>query len=243
MRIPRIYHPLALNSDTTVTLDDAAANHAARVLRLGVGAPLVLFNGAGGEFAACIKSIDKRHVAVDVGAFRDQERETPLALWLAQGISRGERMDYTIQKAVELGVKRIMPLFTEHCGVRLDGERQDKRIKHWQGVAISACEQCGRNRIPHIETPMPLTQWLTTPNAGLRLVLDPEADHALAQLTAPTGPVTLLIGPEGGLSDQEVALAKQAGYLGLRLGPRVLRTETAAVAALAALLATWGDFR
>ena len=221
-------------------MSDDAANHVARVLRLAAGAPLILFNGEGGEFEATVSSIDKRHVVVDIGHFRDKDREPPLTLWLAQGISRG---DYTIQKAVELGVNRIIPLFSEHCGVQLDGERLQKRVKHWQGVVISACEQCGRNLIPHVDSPTALAEWLATPGEGLRLVLDPDADHSLKQLPAPHGPVTLLIGPEGGLSDQEVALAKEAGFLGLRLGPRILRTETAAVAALAAILGAWGDFR
>jgi 16S rRNA (uracil1498-N3)-methyltransferase len=243
MRIPRIHHPAALTSGARVELSDTAANHVARVLRLPVGAPLILFNGSGGEFAATLAVIDKRRVLVDVGSFQDEEREPPLPIWLAQGVSRGERMDYTLQKAVELGVNRIIPLFTEHCGVQLQGERLEKRIKHWQGVVISACEQCGRNRIPPVETPATLTQWLAMPGEGLRLVLAPDAESSLAQLHAPSGPVTLLIGPEGGLSDQEIALAKQAGYVGLRLGPRILRTETAALAALAALLGTWGDFR
>jgi 16S rRNA (uracil1498-N3)-methyltransferase len=243
MRIPRIYHPSPLTTSSLVELSDVAANHVARVLRLPVGATLILFNGEGGEFEATINTLDKRHVTVDIGAFHDKEREPPLQLWLAQGISRGERMDYAIQKAVELGVSRIIPLFTEHCGVQLKGERLEKRVQHWQGVAISACEQCGRNRIPQILKPVTLTQWLATPGEGLRLVLDPGADFSLAGLPAPTGPVTLLIGPEGGLSDQEVVLAKAADYLGLRLGPRILRTETAAVAALAALLGVWGDFR
>jgi 16S rRNA (uracil1498-N3)-methyltransferase len=243
MRIPRIHHPASLTSGARVELSDTAANHVTRVLRLPVGAPLILFNGWGGEFAATLAAIDKRRVLVDVGRFQDQEREPPLQIWLAQGVSRGERMDYTIQKAVELGVSRIIPLFTEHCGVQLQGERLEKRIKHWQGVVISACEQCGRNRIPPVDTPVTLTQWLAMPGKGLRLVLAPDAEHSLAQLPAPGGPVTLLIGPEGGLSDQEIALAKQAGYSGLRLGPRILRTETAALAALAALLGTWGDFR
>jgi 16S rRNA (uracil1498-N3)-methyltransferase len=243
MRIPRIHHPAPLTSGGHAELSDAAANHVAKVLRLPVGAPLILFNGEGGEFAAVINAIDKRRVTVDIGAFHDTEREPPLPLWLAQGISRGERMDYTLQKAVELGVSRIIPLFTEHCGVQLSGERLEKRIQHWEGVVISACEQCGRNRIPQIMSPAKLAQWLAAPGEGLRLVLDPEADHSLAQIPTPTGPITLLIGPEGGLSDQEVALAKAAGYVGLRLGPRILRTETAAVAALAALLGAWGDFR
>jgi 16S rRNA (uracil1498-N3)-methyltransferase len=243
MRTPRIHHPASLTSGTRIELSDTAANHVSRVLRLPVGAPLILFNGEGGEFSAIINAIDKRRVLVVVGSFQDQEREPPLQIWLAQGVSRGERMDYTIQKAVELGVSRVIPLFTDHCGVQLQGERLEKRIKHWQGVVISACEQCGRNRIPPVDTPATLTQWLAMPGDGLRLVLAPDAEFSLAQLPAPGGPVTLLIGPEGGLSEQEITLAKQAGYAGLRLGPRILRTETAAVAALAAMLGTWGDFR
>jgi 16S rRNA (uracil1498-N3)-methyltransferase len=243
MRIPRIHHPAPLSNGAHIELSDTAANHVSRVLRLPVGAPLILFNGQGGEFDATVTAVDKRSVSVALGDFHPTEREPPLPLQLAQGISRGERMDYTIQKAVELGVSRIIPLFTEHCGVQLRGERLKKRVKHWQGVVISACEQCGRNRIPQVDAPLTLAQWLATPGGGTRLVLDPTAEHSLSQLPDPGGPVSLLIGPEGGLSDQELALAAQAGFLGLRLGPRVLRTETAAVAALAAMLGAWGDFR
>src|SRR3569623_3551161 len=144
--------------------------------------------------------------------------------------------------SVELGENRIVPLFTERCGVQLTGERLDKRVQHWQAVAISACEQCGRNRLPDIAAPRALRAWLAESSPALGLVRDPEADMTLSTLAAPTGAVSLLIGPEGGLTDEEIASAKQAGYLGLRLGPRILRTETAAVAALSALLARWGDF-
>lgn len=243
MRIPRIFHPAPLSSGDRVDLSDTAANHVARVLRLPVGAELVVFNGTGGEFDAAVAAVNKHRVTIAVGNFHQTERESPLPLWLAQGISRGERMDYTIQKAVELGVNRIIPLFTEHCGVQLSGERLEKRVRHWQGVVIGACEQCGRNRIPHVDAPVSLLQWLEVPAAGLRLALDPDAEHSLAQIPTPTRAVTLLIGPEGGLSDREISLAKAAGYAGLRLGPRILRTETAAVAALAAMLGAWGDFR
>jgi 16S rRNA (uracil1498-N3)-methyltransferase len=243
MRIPRIHHPAPLTSGSRVELSDTAANHVAHVLRLPVGAPLILFNGTGGEFAATLAALNKRRVLVDVAGFQDQERESPLQIWLAQGISRGERMDYTIQKTVELGVSRIIPLFTEHCGVRLDGDRLDKRINHWHSVAISACEQCGRNRVPRIDSPLTFTQWLATPGKGRRIMLVPDAESTLSQLPMPQGPVILLIGPEGGLSDQEISQAQEAGYIGLRLGPRILRTETAALAALAAMLGIWGDFR
>jgi 16S rRNA (uracil1498-N3)-methyltransferase len=243
MRLPRIHHPAPLAAGARIELQEAAANHVARVLRLPTGAPVILFNGEGGEYEAVITEIDKRRVIVELGAFRAVEREPPLPLWLAQGISRGERMDYTVQKAVELGVSRIIPLFTERCGVHLDEARLAKRLQHWRAVAVGACEQCGRNRLPEIAPALPLAEWLAAPIPGLRLVLDPEAEGSLSALAPPTGPVTLLIGPEGGLSDQELQSARQSNFLGLRLGPRVLRTETAAVAALAALLATWGDFR
>lgn len=243
MRLPRVHHPAPLVNATRLELAAEAGNHVARVLRLAVGAPLILFDGDGGEYEAVIREIDKRRVTVELGAFHAIEREPPLPLWLAQGISRGERMDYTIQKAVELGVSRIVPLFTERCTVRLDGQRLEKRLQHWRGVAAAACEQCGRNRIPEIAPAVPLGAWLASSAEGLRLVLDPDAAQTLAQLPPPAGPVTLLIGPEGGLADQELRLAAQSNYRGLRLGPRVLRTETAAVAALAAILARWGDFR
>ena len=241
MRLPRIYHSIPLCAGGRAELSDSAANHVARVLRLQVGAPLIIFNGEGGEFAATIEILNKNSVTVRLGEFNNCERESPLTVWLAQGISRGERMDFTIQKAVEMGVSRIIPLFTEHCGVQLDEERLKKRLRHWQGVATSACEQCGRNRIPHIDPPAKLSNWLMEPGNGLRLVLDPNAEHSLPDIPPPAQCISLLIGPEGGLSEQELELAKQAGHVGLRLGPRILRTETAAVAALAAAQALWGD--
>jgi 16S rRNA (uracil1498-N3)-methyltransferase len=241
MRISRIYHPASLSSGGRAELSGNAANHVARVLRLPLGAPLILFNGEGGEYPATVEGLHKHTVTVRLGEFQGRERESPLTIWLAQGISRGERMDYTMQKAVELGVSRIIPLFTEHCGVQLSGERLEKRIKHWQGVVISACEQCGRNRIPQVTAPVTLTEWVMAPGDGLRLVLDPDAEHSLPQIPAPTERIALLIGPEGGLSELELELAKQAGHVGLRLGPRILRTETAAVAALAAAQSLWGD--
>lgn len=241
MRLTRIYHSTSLTAGDRAELSNSAANHVTRVLRLSVGAPLILFNGEGGEFPATIEILDRKSVTVRLGEFNPRERESPLTIWLAQGISRGERMDYTVQKAVEMGVSRIIPVFTEHCGVQLDEERIKKRLRHWQGVAISACEQCGRNRIPHIAPPAKLSEWLMEPVNGLRLVLDPDAEYSLPQIPSPNGRITLLVGPEGGLSAQELELAKQAGHVGLRLGPRILRTETAAVAALAAAQALWGD--
>ena len=243
MRLPRIHHPAALICGARIDLSEDAAHHLARVLRLSPGAPLIVFNGAGGEYQAAIVAFGKRGVSVEIGAFCPTEREAPLPMWLAQGISRGERMDYTIQKAVELGVSRLVPLFTERCTVQLDTARLAKRLQHWRGVAVAACEQCGRNRVPEIASAVPLGEWLERPAEGLRLVLDPESEQSLGHLPSPNGPVILMIGPEGGLSEQELRLAAQSNYRSLRLGPRTLRTETAAVAALAAVLTRWGDFR
>ncbi len=241
MRIPRIYLPRSLTPDAMVTLDTDAAHHIARVLRLHAGAPLILFNGQGGEYQAILHSITGNQVQAQILKHHAHETESPLQVTLAQGISRGERMDYTLQKAVELGVKTIIPLFSERCEVRLQGERLDKRVRHWQGIVNSACEQCGRNRIPSVLAPMTLPQWLPTSD-GLRLVLDPHATHSLAQYTQPAdGKITLLIGPEGGLSDAEIINTQHAGFTRIRLGPRVLRTETAGLAVLAALQAVWGD--
>lgn len=242
MRIPRIYLPIPLASGTSAALSGNAANHVVRVLRLKPGAPLILFNGLGGEYEAVLHGIDRNRAEVSVGNYIARETESPLHVTLAQGVSRGERMDYTIQKAVELGVTRIVPLISERCEVRLEGERLTKRVQHWQAVAASACEQCGRNRVPPVLAPVPLNSWLAEPAHGLRLVLNPLAPATLTSLARPDDrPITLLIGPEGGLSDAEVKRAQQSGFVGIRLGPRILRTETAAVTALSALQMLWGD--
>jgi len=241
MRIPRIHQPGPLATGAVVTLSDSAANHVARVLRLPVGAELTLFDGRGGEYAARIHAVGKRDVTAEVGECRAREAESPLAITLVQGIAKGERMDYTIQKATELGVAHIVPVITERCNVRLSDERWEKKLQHWQAVAISACEQCGRNRIPLIDQPLPLAAWLAQDRNELRLSLDPQAAGGIASIAEQPRQVSLLVGPEGGLSEGELAGAQRAGYRGIRLGPRVLRTETAGVAALAVLQARWGD--
>lgn len=242
MRIPRIYLPIPLTSGASVTLNANAANHVIRVLRLKPGAPLVLFNGLGGEYEAVLHNMDRNRAEVSVGNYIAFETESPLHVTLAQGVSRGERMDYTIQKAVELGVTKIVPLISERCEVRLEGERLTKRVQHWQAVAASACEQCGRNRVPPVLIPVPLSSWLAEAAHGIRLVLNPLAPATLTALSKPCDYlITLLIGPEGGLSDAEVKHAQQSGFEGIRLGPRILRTETAAVTALSALQMLWGD--
>lgn len=243
MRIPRIHLSQTLAPGARLALDETASGHLLRVLRLKPGAALILFNGDGGEYEATLAAVENRAAVVNVGQSVATGRESPLAITLAQGISRGERMDYTLQKSVELGVARIVPLETEFSQVRLAGERLERRRQHWQGVIASAVEQCGRTRLPELASVSPLAGWLASDtDIGLRLVLDPAGDVTLSQLVAPTeGAVTLLVGPEGGLSDHEIARARHAGYRGLRLGPRILRTETAGIAALAALQAAWGD--
>ncbi len=238
MRIPRIFLPVSLAPDALITLDGTAAKHVTRVLRLKPDAELILFNGMGGEYPAVLET----ESTARLGAWRATECESPLAITLVQGISRAERMDYTIQKAVELGVTRIVPVFAARSVVELRGERLQRRMQHWQGVAIGACEQCGRNRVPALDAAMNLQDWLRfAKTPSLRLVLNHRATTTLGALPRPTN-LTLLIGPEGGLDKNELAQAEHAGFIGMRMGPRVLRTETAAAAALAALQTLWGDF-
>ncbi len=241
MRIPRIYTPAPLQSGTTIELDENGFSHAVRVLRLTEGSPLILFNGEGGEYAATLCDVEKKRASAAIGAHSPRECESPLPIMLGQCISRGEKMDFTIQKAVELGVSEIVPLFSERCGVKLDKERSDKRTSHWQNTIISACEQSGRNRLPRLHTPLSLEQWLGTVTASCKLVLDPCASHSLAQLPKPEKNLALLIGPEGGLSDAEIERAIKSGFTGIRLGPRILRTETAGLVALSSIQQLWGD--
>ncbi|QQS53284.1 MAG: 16S rRNA (uracil(1498)-N(3))-methyltransferase [Candidatus Competibacteraceae bacterium] len=243
MRVPRFYLPAPLVIGATMPLDERAFNHAVRVLRLKPGASLVLFDGEGGAFAATLGEIGKREAWARVAEALPDEAEPPLRIVLAQGISRGEKMDHTVQKAVELGVAVIQPLFAERGGVGLSGERLARKVQHWRGIVMGACEQCGRNRLPALREPLALAAWLASPMAsGPRLLLDPLAEQGLHGLEPPTGTMTLLIGPEGGLSSAEIAQARTVGFTGVRLGPRVLRTETAGMAALAAVQALWGDW-
>lgn len=222
------------------------AHHALRVLRLKAGDAVVLFNGDGYEYAAVISEAGRGRVALEITGRAERDRESPLAITLAQAVSSGERMDYTVQKAVELGVARIQPLIAERSVVRLQGERATKRAEHWQAVVVASCEQCGRNRLPPVLPLLSLDAYLAGEAArcdgALRLLLSPSSVRRLRDLDRPTGPAVLLAGPEGGFSPHEERAAEQAGFLSARLGPRVLRTETAAVAALAAMQAWWGDF-
>jgi 16S rRNA (uracil1498-N3)-methyltransferase len=213
-----------------------------RVLRLGAGADLTLFDGAGGEYAARIASLRKDAVLVDVGAYAAVERESPLAVTLAQGVSRGERMDWVMQKATELGVRRIVPLITQRSVVRLDARQAEKKSQHWRGISIAACEQCGRNRLPELAAPVGLQEFLASEAHadGTRLLLAPAGSVRIGELKSLQN-LILLIGPEGGLAPEEGAAAMAQGFVAVRLGPRILRTETAAIAALAALQQAYGD--
>jgi 16S rRNA (uracil1498-N3)-methyltransferase len=243
MNSPRFYCREALSPGAHVELPEPVARHAVRVLRLPPGAPVVLFDGRGGEYPAHIERIERDRVYAELAAWQDIERESPLAVTLIQALQAGDKMDFTIQKAVELGVRGIVPVESRRSVLRLAGERAAKRVAHWQGVVASACEQCGRNQVPLVAPLEKLENWLARPAGGtLRLMLAPDAGQTLAEI-APAGEVQLLIGAEGGLDPQEMIAAQHAGFQAVRLGPRVLRTETAGLAALAALQALWGDFR
>ena len=243
MRLPRIYTPQPLAAQQSLLLGPEASRHVLTVLRLKAGAPLVLFDGSGREFEARLDSAQHRKARVCTTAERTSVRESPLCITLAQGISRGGRMDYTLQKAVELGVAGIIPVLTERSVVRLDEKQALRRREHWQQLVIGACEQSGRVRVPPVSTPRPLNEVLSEPApAELSLLLHPAADVKLNELAAPAhNQVRLLVGPEGGLSETEIACARRAGFAAVRIGPRVLRTETAALVALSLLQARWGD--
>lgn len=242
MNLPRFYCREALAPGARIELPAPVARHAVRVLRLPPGAPMILFDGRGGEYLAHIERIERDRVLAELADWRDVERESPLAVTLVQALQAGEKMDFTIQKAVELGVRDIVPVESRRSVMRLSGDRAGKRVAHWQGVAASACEQCGRNQVPLVAPLEKLENWLARPADGaLRLMLAPDAEWTLAELS-PASCIQLLIGGEGGLDPQEVIAASQTGFQAVRLGPRVLRTETAGLAGLAALQLLWGDF-
>ena len=240
MRIPRICVFDELSVGAEVSLPAQAGEHLVRVLRLESGHPIILFNGDGREFRAEISQIAKRSVSARVLEVNDvAERESPLQLTLAQGVARGEKMDLILQKATELGVSRIVPLITVRTEVKLDAERVGRRLAHWQAVIASACEQSGRVRLPTLEAPVRIGAWASTltANSGLRLALDPSGGVSARALPAFTSAILV----EGGLSEQDLNILDQADFRGLRLGPRILRTETAGLAALTALQAIHGD--
>ncbi|NOU51729.1 16S rRNA (uracil(1498)-N(3))-methyltransferase [Pseudoalteromonas sp. JBTF-M23] len=241
MRIPHIYQSSELTLNTPVTLDDDAAGHIARVLRMQVGDKVSLFNGKGGEYLSDIVEVSKKKVVVQPLEFVAHDCESPLKIHLGQGISRGDKMDFTIQKSVELGISEITPLFTTRCGVKLSGERLAKKHAQWQKIAIAAAEQSGRNTITVIHPPVDISAWLTQPSDELKLTLHPRAEHSIKTLPAPHSGVRFIVGPEGGFTDEEMQATSEQGFIDVRLGPRVLRTETAALTVLSALQLQFGD--
>lgn len=237
----RIYQPSSVLADSLL-LDTRASHYLINVLRAKPGDLLTIFNGDGGEYTAVITAFTKKTVSVKVLSFLAREAESELNITLAQGIARGEKMDFIIQKAVELGVKKIIPLQTERCNLRLEPLREEKRLQHWRSIVMSACEQSGRNHLPDISAMMTLTNWLPTIKADQCFVLTPHLAQKLPmQNIAKDAAIILLIGPEGGLTDAEIALARQANFLPLNLGPRILRTETATIAAISIMQYRYGD--
>lgn len=244
MRIPRAYHPAPLADEKRTALSAAAAKHLLIVLRLKPGDAFILFDGSGQEYEARLEPPAGRDEAwATLSGARTAAVESPLHVTLVQGVSRGERMDYTVQKAVELGVAAIIPVLTERSVVKLDADKAEARQEHWQAVAIGACEQSGRVRVPEVKPPQRLDAFLAARDqAGLKLLLDPLGGTTAGDLPKPADrKVLLLVGPEGGLSENERNLATRVGYTGLKLGPRILRTETAALVALSLLQSQWGD--
>jgi 16S rRNA (uracil1498-N3)-methyltransferase len=240
----RFYTPDKLALGAVVNLPESSAIHAARVLRLVAGDNAILFNGDGFDYACTLTTVNKSAVMATITASAAVENESPLNIILLQGISSGDRMDYTIQKAVELGVKHIQPIATERSVVKLNQERAQKRVAHWQNVVISACEQSGRAFLPAVEMPTTLAHWLANhpQQQSCRILLNPIGAKRFSELIKPTSQIELLIGAEGGFSPNEIALATSKGFQSITLGPRILRTETAAVTAIACMHSIWGDF-
>jgi 16S rRNA (uracil1498-N3)-methyltransferase len=235
----RVFEPQVLASGADVMLGERNQQHLVRVLRMQPGDAFIIFNGDGGEYGAQLVAAGKREAVVRIGVRREPETESPLHTHLGQVLSKGDRMEYAVQKAAELGASEITLLTSARCDVKLDGERFEKKREHLQMVAVAACEQSGRVRVPAVHAPMETGKWLATATAELKLLLHPGG--GAASLPAACASVALLVGPEGGLTDAETGAAREQGFLALALGPRVLRTETAPVAALALLQARYGD--
>jgi 16S rRNA (uracil1498-N3)-methyltransferase len=244
MRVTRVFVGEPLATDADLFLPEVAANHVARVLRLREGAAIVAFDGSGSEYRCEILAVTGDRVQVRVGAKTAGLAESPLRITLVQAVSRSERMDWTLQKATELGVRTIIPVLSSRSVVRLDDKQAAKKLRHWQAIVTGACEQSGRSVVPEVRTPVELSVYLANaPREGQRFVLSPTGPASLAGLTSVGPRVELLIGPEGGLDDAELERAASAGFTRVRLGPRVLRTETAGIVALTVLQALWGDLQ
>ncbi|NNE37701.1 MAG: 16S rRNA (uracil(1498)-N(3))-methyltransferase [Gammaproteobacteria bacterium] len=241
MRKTRVYVETNLTSGEAVTIGNDSFHHLSHVLKHHEGDMIHAFDGNGGYFESIIISKSKRSMTIQPDVFVKDNRESDLRLTLAQGISRGQKMDFTIQKAVELGVYIFVPIMTDRSNVKLDSERSEKRLKHWQKIIINACEQCGRNVLPTILEPVKLEEWVTVDTNVMRYVLDPASDVSVSALNQRGPEVSLICGPEGGLSDSELDLSQKNGYSPVSLGPRILRTETAAISALAVFQSRWGD--
>jgi 16S rRNA (uracil1498-N3)-methyltransferase len=239
--MPRFHCPQALHPGSTIELPEHVAHHL-QVLRLAPGAQITLFNGEGGEATAVLSTVERRRASAEIKLFSPHEVELPYAVMLAQALPEGAKMDWIVEKAVELGAAAIQPLAARRSVVRLSAERAERKAAHWRGIVIAACEQCGRNRLPHLAEPSEFSSWITQQDLHRRILLSPRATESLSDWARhhPPQPVTLVIGPEGGFSDEEEAMAHKNGALPLSMGPRVLRTETAGLAALAALNAIWG---
>ncbi len=244
MTTPRFYYPPPLHTSTKFELPPAAAHHASRVLRLRVNDEVRVFDGAGNELHGRICEIEGKRVVLEKLQDCTVNRESPLNIILAQALCSSEKMDWVIQKATELGATEIQPVQTQRSMTKLAGERAEKRTQHWHGVTIAACEQCGRNVLPKVHAPLEFSAWMATMGdvPGSKFILLPEAVTTLHEQPKPQGKATLLIGPEGGFSADEIQIARQAGFISIRLGARLLRTETAAVAGIATLQTLWGDF-
>ncbi|MFK8067749.1 MAG: 16S rRNA (uracil(1498)-N(3))-methyltransferase [Gammaproteobacteria bacterium] len=242
MATTRLFVEQKLSTGKSTLLPEAAGHHVARVLRMKPDQAVILFNGQGGEFNAVITSINKSSVEVYLNEFVDIERESPINIELIQGLSKGDKMDFTIQKAVELGVNKITPLITTYSNVKLDQKRTKKKLEHWRKVIISACEQCGRNQIAELTQIKKLEDLQTTDEKDLKLILAPDAEKTLADFSDQIKTIHLVIGPEGGLSRSEIETLEKNGFIAIKLGSRILRTETAALAVVAALQNQLGDY-
>ncbi len=242
MRVSRLYIDAPLQTGQTTELDADAAHYARDVLRLKAGQTLILFNGHGGEYHSRLQEVSRKRVSADILQHTERDVESPLAVHLGLGISRGDRMDWALQKAAELGVAAITPLITERCVIKFDADKKQQRLEHWRGILRHAAEQCGRARLTALHEVTPLDGW-TPPAADLKLLLHPDAEHGLGSLPAQPRNVVLLSGPEGGFSERERQLAQSLNFTPVRLGPRILRTETAVLGALSAMQTLWGDFR
>ncbi|WNC73237.1 16S rRNA (uracil(1498)-N(3))-methyltransferase [Thalassotalea psychrophila] len=241
MSNPRIFQPIEFTVGSTIALSDDAFGHVVRVLRLKAGDEVTFFNGDGHDYQAELSEVSKKQGNANIIGKVARKNESPLNIHLGQGISRGDRMDFTLQKSVELGVNTITPLFTERCGVKLNAERLEKKRQQWQKIVISACEQSGRAVVPQVLAPVSLSEWLGQATQALKINLHPRAEHSIMALPMSASRVRLLIGPEGGLTDEEIEQASNANYTEVLLGPRVLRTETAALTAITALQCKFGD--